>query len=161
MVNVPLIGLRVNWLLSGGSVGWGGAVEEVWRGEAAQQVASSLLFSSVTSGNHPALPLQDTTWPHLSRHSQKKSHNHHPIKKLCIIYHVICQHNQIEYDLLLILGNFHSTSKDRGGTCNLNLSFTLNVILCSLKKKKEKLTYGWTQPLFADVMNATPPEMWW
>lgn len=165
MTNVLLIGLRVNWLLSRGSVGLRGGQ---WKRVGGKRQHSGWPapycqgMRPLDTIQHCLCKIQQDFTFHVTP-SQKKSHNHHPIKKLCIIYHVVWQHNQIEYDLQLNLRNFPSASKDGGEYIyNPILSFinlTLDFILCSLKKKKNYMWLDFTTS--ADMINAAPPEMWW
>lgn len=121
------------------------------------------MFGHATSGSRPALPPQDTTQPHLSRHTFSERNpttaTLQPIKKLCIIYRVIFPHNQIEYDLQLIRGYVFFCKQGRQWRKKNNLiqSFivlTLNFILgspkatlCKYFTAQESVSFGASSPL--------------
>lgn len=128
MTNVLLIGLRVNWLLSRCSVGWGGGrggsgTGLKGGGSTAGGQLPSVQVCDLWTSSSTASARHNKTSPFMSHLLKRNPITtiHQPIKKLCIIYHVIWQHNQIEYDLQLNVRNFHSASKDKGGKMHLGL----------------------------------------
>lgn len=134
MVDVLLIGLRVNWLLSRGSAGWGGLRQRCGSSTAGSELPTVQLCDLwKPSARH------NMTSPFMS-HQLKRNPTtiiHQPIKKLCIIYHVIWQFNQIEYNLQLVLGIFflHARTRKEKYDCNLipSITLTLNFILHALR----------------------------
>lgn len=149
------IGLRANWLLSRGSVGWW----EQWKRCGSSTAGSKLPTVELCDLWKPSRAVSvrhNMTSPFMS-HQLKRNPTaiiHQPIKKLCIIYHVICKFNQIEYSFQLILGNFFLQTRTRKEkyVCNLILSITLTLHFYSA------FTAGFN---FCRYNQRSPPEMWW
>lgn len=146
--NVLLIALKVKWLASrcwrsakgndstAGSEAPTAQLQDVWK-----------LSSPASARHNMALPFT----AHIPRRNPTTT-IHQPIKKLCIIYHVIWLCSQVECDLQLILGNFPSAS--RQGQRKKKMS-VIWFVLCYHFKCCPLLAWN------KKKKNTVLPEIWW